>query len=363
GKRNIKFQNTPIDVETVEDKDDKIVVQESNHLVESSPSQPLSINILKIHESKENIQPKTSKISAFVNESIIATNKTENTTSKINEHELNPVVHVSLPSSQKSVLIGKPYFTDTSTNDEDDEDEFNDHDEDIILRRARTFSSQKETPINNDEYEERFSLKMNNSELHGLNNDLILTEGYHYCSDDHGLIKPLESSSSLRRMIPPPPPKRFTKYVSSRFLLPTPSKISSNILAHDKSLTQCLGFVVILCFCAITIVTLIVASVNIQLLRLGLINVTTDGHTYQKEPKDFIVLTALTLSCMECLVCLLSILIGIRLAFDAKNQRFRKKEGAFFVQILSEKDIVVVSKAPSSKYSSGWNGSLHSSSS
>ncbi|CAF0822475.1 unnamed protein product [Didymodactylos carnosus] len=119
----------------------------------------------------------------------------------------------------------------------------------------------------------------------------------------------------------------------------------------------------ILCFCAISIVALIVASVNIQLLRLGLINVTTDGHTYQKEEKDVIVLIALTLSCVECLVCLLSILIGVKLAFDAKNQKFRKKEGAFFVQILSEKDIVVVSKAPSSRHSIAWNGSARSSSS
>ncbi|CAF1653917.1 unnamed protein product, partial [Adineta ricciae] len=40
------------------------------------------------------------------------------------------------------------------------------------------------------------------------------------------------------------------------------------------------GLYVILCYVALSIVTLIVDFVNIQLLRLGLVNITTDGEAY-----------------------------------------------------------------------------------
>jgi hypothetical protein len=104
-------------------------------------------------------------------------------------------------------------------------------------------------------------------------------------------------------------------------------------------------------------VTLIVDCVNIQLLRLGLVNIMTDGQAYLKDRKDLLVLTALIVSSIECFICLLSLSVGIRLSYDAAHKKFRKKEGAFFVQILSEKEIVVVSKTPSSKQS----GSVHES--
>jgi transmembrane protein 196 len=107
-----------------------------------------------------------------------------------------------------------------------------------------------------------------------------------------------------------------------------------------------------------SLVTLMVDCVNIQLLRLGLVNITTDGQAYLKERKDFLVSLTLMVSVIECLMCLLSLSVGLRLSYDAANRKFRKKEGAFFVQILSEKDIVVVSKPPSSKPS----GSVHESS-
>jgi hypothetical protein len=94
-----------------------------------------------------------------------------------------------------------------------------------------------------------------------------------------------------------------------------------------------------------------VDCVNIQLLRLGLVNIMTDGQAYLKDRKDLIIFLTLIVSLIECLMCLLSISVGIRLSFDAANRKFRKKEGAFFVQVLSEKDIVVVSKPPSSKQS------------
>ena len=102
---------------------------------------------------------------------------------------------------------------------------------------------------------------------------------------------------------------------------------------------------------AISIVTLMIDCVNIQLLRLGLVNITTDGQAYLKEGKDLLVWMSLIVSAVECLICLLSISVGVRLSFDAANGKFRKKEGAFFVQVLSEKDIVVVSKPASSKRS------------
>ena len=86
----------------------------------------------------------------------------------------------------------------------------------------------------------------------------------------------------------------------------------------------------------------------------------TDGDTYLKERKDIFVLIAMSVSSVECLICLLSLAVGIRLSYDAAHSRFRKKEGAFFVQILSEKEIVVVSKPPSSKQSGSRHESVQS---
>lgn len=116
----------------------------------------------------------------------------------------------------------------------------------------------------------------------------------------------------------------------------------------------------ILCYVALSIVTLMVDCVNIQLLRLGLVNIMTDGRAYLKERQDFLIVLTLIVSIIECFLCLLSLTIGIRLSFDAARRKFRKKEGAFFVQILSERDIVVVSKTASSKQSSSVRGSFQS---
>ncbi|CAF0929250.1 unnamed protein product [Didymodactylos carnosus] len=221
GKRHFKSQKTVSDIETVKDKKkDEDVVKNVNHIVEP-PSSALLKNSTSIdNKLTANIQPKTiASVLPVPTEPNIVPDRTENKTLKINAFVPNNVKSVLPSSSQKPVLLNKSYFTDTSTNDEEDGDDFNDYDPDAILKRARTFSSQKETPI--DEYEERFSFKMNNSEIHGLSNDIVLAEDYHYCLDDNGLIKPLESSSSRRMMIQPPP-TRFTKYVSSRFVLPTP---------------------------------------------------------------------------------------------------------------------------------------------
>jgi hypothetical protein len=109
-----------------------------------------------------------------------------------------------------------------------------------------------------------------------------------------------------------------------------------------------------------SVVTFIVACVNIQLLRLGLVNVMTDGATYLKERKDRFAIIAIVVSSLECFICLLSLLVGIRLSYDAAHRKFRKREGAFFVQILSEKDIVLISKARTSKQSVSGHESVQS---
>jgi hypothetical protein len=46
-------------------------------------------------------------------------------------------------------------------------------------------------------------------------------------------------------------------------------------------------------FIALSVVSIVTAVVSIQLLRLGLVNHTTDGHTFQKENKDILILIAL----------------------------------------------------------------------
>lgn len=89
-----------------------------------------------------------------------------------------------------------------------------------------------------------------------------------------------------------------------------------------------------------------------QLLRLGLVNYTTIGKTFQKENKDNYIIAALIVDGIECLCSLISTLASLKISYDAKNNRFKskQKEGAFFIQIVGEKEIVVVrSKKEQSK--------------
>ena len=81
-----------------------------------------------------------------------------------------------------------------------------------------------------------------------------------------------------------------------------------------------------------------------QLLRLGLVNHTTLGKTFQKENKDVYIIIGMVADACEILMCLLCILACIKLTKDVKNNRFKskRKEGAFFVQVVSDKDIVVI---------------------
>lgn len=94
---------------------------------------------------------------------------------------------------------------------------------------------------------------------------------------------------------------------------------------------------------------------------MGLVNHTTLGKTFQKEVKDVLIIIALVADGFELLLCIISLLLSIKLNFDAKNERFKnhRKEGAFFVQIVSDKDIVVVhSKQPKQRNGApnGFNG-------
>lgn len=81
-----------------------------------------------------------------------------------------------------------------------------------------------------EEYEERFSLKMNNSEELGLG---CLTNGTHGHNAHSyiGFYQPEHRTSIIKPLsIGEEPPQRYTKYVSSysKFVLPRPVKLSSN---------------------------------------------------------------------------------------------------------------------------------------
>ena len=97
-----------------------------------------------------------------------------------------------------------------------------------------------------------------------------------------------------------------------------------------------------MCFTAFSIVSLVTCIISIQLLRLGLVNHTTDGQTYQKDEKDILILLALGVAGTEILFCLISSFVSCRLAKAAKKELQTKKQGMFHVQVLGEKDILVI---------------------
>ncbi|ELU04200.1 hypothetical protein CAPTEDRAFT_225997 [Capitella teleta] len=100
----------------------------------------------------------------------------------------------------------------------------------------------------------------------------------------------------------------------------------------------------IMCFTAFCVVSMVTAIVSIQLLRLGLVNHTTDGHTFQKEDLDMCILVALGTTGLEIVVCLVSPIPSWRLAKLAKIELQAKREGPFHIEVLGQKDIVVVSR-------------------
>lgn len=104
-----------------------------------------------------------------------------------------------------------------------------------------------------------------------------------------------------------------------------------------------------MCFAAFSLVSLVTAVVSIQLLRLGLVTHTTDGHTFQKEEKDILTLLALGDASVECLVCILSMMVCCRMQRAAKKHMFEKTIGTFHVQVVGQKDIAVVVTKPKKK--------------
>lgn len=106
-----------------------------------------------------------------------------------------------------------------------------------------------------------------------------------------------------------------------------------------------------MCFTAFSVVSMVVSVVSIQLLRLGLVNHTTDGHTFQKQNKDTLIIIALALAGSEIIVCLLSTLLSCRMAKVAKEELCKRREGMFHVKVVGQKDIVVVTRPLTEK----WN--------
>lgn len=97
-----------------------------------------------------------------------------------------------------------------------------------------------------------------------------------------------------------------------------------------------------MCFAAFSVVCVISSIVSIQLLRLGLVNQTSDGKIFQKEEKSKLILVAIGLAGSDCFVCILSALASWRLGIAARKEMERKKGGTFHVQLLGEKELLVV---------------------
>lgn len=97
-----------------------------------------------------------------------------------------------------------------------------------------------------------------------------------------------------------------------------------------------------MCYAAFSVVCVISAIVSIQLLRLGLVNQTSDGKIFQKEEKNELLLIAIGLAGADCFVCVLSTLASWRLGIAAKREMERKRGGTFHVQLLGEKELLVV---------------------
>ncbi|XP_033113094.1 transmembrane protein 196-like [Anneissia japonica] len=82
----------------------------------------------------------------------------------------------------------------------------------------------------------------------------------------------------------------------------------------------------VLCFTAFSVVSIIIGIINIQLLRLGLVDHTTDGETFMKKDKDILVVIALITACTECGISLISAFVSCGIARHIKKQTLGKNE-------------------------------------
>lgn len=134
--------------------------------------------------------------------------------------EKNPLTP---PVIQQQTILQGPVTRESSVATDDDDDGLNSY-----LRQYQTLPPVP-TKID-EEYEERFSLRMNTSEELGLGSlsngpniddpEFSHSHAVYYQPDETGLIKPLDIRQNQ--------PERYTKYVSSysKFVLPRPVKPS-----------------------------------------------------------------------------------------------------------------------------------------
>ncbi|XP_071791520.1 uncharacterized protein [Asterias amurensis] len=76
----------------------------------------------------------------------------------------------------------------------------------------------------------------------------------------------------------------------------------------------------ILCFTAASVVSVIVCCICIQLLRLGLVDHTTDGQTFIKETLDTTVMVALASAAVSCAFSTVSAITSSLIAWHLKKE-------------------------------------------
>ena len=103
-------------------------------------------------------------------------------------------------------------------------------------------------------------------------------------------------------------------------------------------------------FTAFNVACIVTAVVSIQMLRMGLVNHTSDGHIFQKSVTDVPIIASLSLASTECFICLLSLIASWCLGVDARRNIEHKRTGTFHVQLLSEKELLVITTRAPGKY-------------
>ena len=68
-------------------------------------------------------------------------------------------------------------------------------------------------------------------------------------------------------------------------------------------------------------VSLITCIISIQLLRLGLVNHTTDGQTFLKDSMDTLVMVALSTTAVACAFSVLSAIVSGLIAWQLKKEQ------------------------------------------
>ncbi|XP_006815793.1 transmembrane protein 196-like [Saccoglossus kowalevskii] len=95
----------------------------------------------------------------------------------------------------------------------------------------------------------------------------------------------------------------------------------------------------IMCFTAFSFVSLITAIVSIQLLRIGLVNHTSDGQTYAKEKQDILIILALTTAGLECVNSIVSSFMSCLVARMLKKKTLKGRRERYVTreQLLQQR--------------------------